>query len=57
MDVTLPTAHVTRGDPVNARPAGVWRDLMSVAGRAVRGVLREPGQLAIGLIVPLFSSS
>lgn len=54
MDVTLPTAHVTRGDPVNARPAGFWRDLMSVAGRAVRGVLREPGQLAIGLIVPLF---
>jgi hypothetical protein len=54
MDMTLPTAHVTHGDPVSARPAGFWRDLMSVAGRAVRGVLREPGQLAIGLIVPLF---
>ena len=53
-DTTLPATRVMEHNPISARPAGFWRDLLSVAGRAVRGVLREPGQLAIGLIVPLF---
>ena len=39
---------------VIARPAGLWRDLMSVAGRAVRAILREPEQWIPGLIVPVF---
>jgi ABC-2 type transport system permease protein len=54
MDTTFPSAHFAGDDSISARPAGFWRDLLSVAVRAVRGVLREPGQLAIGLIVPLF---
>jgi ABC-2 type transport system permease protein len=53
-DTTLPATRVMDHNPISARPAGVWRDLLSVAGRAVREVLREGGQLAIGLIVPLF---
>ena len=51
-DMTYPARVVD--DPISARQAGFWRDLLSVSGRAVRSVLREPGQLAIGLIVPLF---
>lgn len=39
---------------VIARPAGFWRDLISVAGRAVRAILREPEQWVPGLIVPVF---
>lgn len=49
-----PRGNVATGNEVRARPAGFWRDLASVAGRAVRGVLKEPGQLAIGLIIPMF---
>ena len=40
--------------PVMARPAGFWRDLMSVAGRALRAIPREPEALIPALIVPLF---
>jgi ABC-2 type transport system permease protein len=39
---------------VVARPAGFWKDLLSIAGRALRGVLREPEQWVPGLIVPVF---
>ncbi|ABG04703.1 ABC-2 type transporter [Rubrobacter xylanophilus DSM 9941] len=39
---------------VRARPAGFWRDLASVAGRALRAVPREPEVLIPSLIVPLF---
>ena len=39
---------------VRARPAGFWRDLASVAGRALRAVPREPEFLIPSLIVPLF---
>ncbi len=53
-EATLSAARIPDDSRIEARPAGFWRDLLSVAGRAVRGVLREPGQLAIGLIVPLF---
>jgi ABC-2 type transport system permease protein len=49
-----PRSGVPAKEEVRARPAGFWRDLVSVAGRAVRGVLREPGQIAIGLIIPMF---
>lgn len=39
---------------ISARPAGFWRDLMSVAGRATRAVPREPEFLIPALIVPIF---
>lgn len=39
---------------VIARPAGFWKDLVSVAGRAIRAIIREPEQWVPGLIVPVF---
>lgn len=42
------------GGYIRARPAGFWRDLISVAGRAIRGVPREPEALIPALIVPIF---
>lgn len=39
---------------ISARPAGFWRDLFSVAGRAIRGIPREPEVLVPALIVPIF---
>lgn len=39
---------------IRARPAGFWRDLISVAGRALRAIPREPEALIPALIVPLF---
>ena len=41
-------------DPIGARPAGFWRDLLSVAGRALRAIPREPEALVPALIIPLF---
>ena len=42
------------GGAISARPAGFWRDLISVAGRALRAIPREPEALIPALIVPLF---
>lgn len=39
---------------VTARPAGFWRDLASVAGRAVRAVVRAPEEVIPAIITPLF---
>ena len=39
---------------IGACPAGFWRDLLSVAGRAIRGIPREPEALVPALIVPIF---
>jgi len=39
---------------IHARPAGFWRDLVSVAGRALRAIPREPEALIPALIIPLF---
>lgn len=47
-------AHDTYDDRVGARPAGFWRDLASVAGRALRAIPREPEALVPALIVPIF---
>lgn len=44
----------TPKERVGARPAGFWRDLMSVAGRALRAIPREPEALAPALIIPIF---
>ena len=48
--------HRLRGSKgrVGARPAGFWRDLGSVAGRALRAIPREPEALVPALIIPLF---
>ncbi len=51
-------ASINAGDgSIGARPAGFWRDLVSVAGRALRAVPREPEALVPALIVPIFFSS
>ena len=39
---------------VGARPAGFWRDLWSVAGRALRAIPREPEAIVPALVIPLF---
>ena len=39
---------------IRARPAGFWRDLWSVARRALRAVPREPEALVPALVIPLF---
>jgi len=39
---------------VHARPAGFFRDLRSVAGRALRAVPREPEFMIPAIIVPVF---
>ncbi len=53
-----PTTMASRverdGGAISARPAGFWRDLISVAGRALRAIPREPEALIPALIVPLF---
>jgi ABC-2 type transport system permease protein len=48
MTVTA-SAHATL-----ARPAGFARDLFSVAGRALRGAVREPEAVVPALIIPIF---
>lgn len=39
---------------VHAQPAGFWRDLVTVAGRALRAIPREPEAIIPALIIPLF---
>jgi ABC-2 type transport system permease protein len=42
------------GGSIGARQAGFWRDLISVAGRALRAIPREPEALIPALIIPIF---
>ncbi|GAA1057837.1 transport permease protein [Agromyces luteolus] len=46
------TAVATRR--ATARPAGFATDLMSIAGRALRGALREPEAVLPALVIPIF---
>lgn len=39
---------------IHARPAGFFRDLMTVAGRALRAIPREPEAVIPAIIIPLF---
>lgn len=39
---------------IRARPSGFFRDLLSVAGRAIRAIPREPESYIPALIVPVF---
>ena len=52
---TTMTSHAQSDSSIiHARPAGFWRDLVSVAGRALRAIPREPEALIPALIIPLF---
>lgn len=39
---------------IHAKPAGFFRDLMTVAGRALRAIPREPEAIIPAIIIPLF---
>jgi ABC-2 type transport system permease protein len=39
---------------VRARPPGFWADLVSVSGRALRSIPREPAEIIPALMIPLF---
>ncbi|NBU33091.1 ABC transporter permease [bacterium] len=39
---------------VDAKPAGFFRDLITVAGRAVRAIPKEPESVIPALVIPLF---
>lgn len=54
MTTDAPTVARSTNVPIGARPAGFWRDLLSVAGRALRSIPREPEFLVPALIVPIF---
>jgi ABC-2 type transport system permease protein len=51
--MTGASINVGKGS-IGARQAGFWRDLVSVAGRALRAVPREPEALVPALIIPIF---
>ncbi len=42
---------------ITGRPAGFWRDLTSVAIRALRQIPREPEAIVPALVIPCSSSS
>jgi ABC-2 type transport system permease protein len=48
------TTQPTNSQATDARPAGFWRDLRSIAGRALRAIPREPAGFIPALIIPLF---
>jgi ABC-2 type transport system permease protein len=47
-------AAVTAGQTLRARKAGFLRDLISVSGRAVRSVSRDPETTIPALVIPVF---
>lgn len=48
------TTAIMDAPVVRARPSGFFRDLTSVAGRAIRAIPREPESFIPALIVPVF---
>ena len=42
------------GKAITGRPAGFWRDLTSVAIRALRQIPRDPAAIIPALVIPLF---
>jgi ABC-2 type transport system permease protein len=52
--VTVPTTQTVPTTEVRARKAGFLADLITVAGRAVRSIPREPEGVIPALIVPVF---
>ena len=49
-----PSADVPAGSEIRARRAGFVADVVSVAGRAVRSIPREPEGVIPAIIIPLF---
>jgi ABC-2 type transport system permease protein len=43
-----------KASPVRARRAGFLADVSSIAGRALRGILREPEFVLPAIVIPLF---
>ena len=41
-------------ETIQARPAGFFRDVTTVAGRALRAIPREPEAILPALIIPIF---
>jgi len=56
MTALTPDAGISanRGAAVTARPGGFIRDVLSVAGRAVRALPREPEAVIPALLIPVF---
>ena len=53
--MTGASININAGDgSIGARQAGFWRDLIGVAGRALRAIPREPEALIPALIIPIF---
>ena len=53
MTATTPTGSIARSD-LRAKPSGFIRDLLTVAGRAVRAIPREPESFVPALFIPAF---
>jgi len=53
MTATTPETSLVRSD-VRARPSGFFKDLITVAKRALRAIPREPEVLAPALFIPTF---
>lgn len=54
MTVTTQTGGSVPRSNVQARPSGFFRDLFTVAGRALRAIPREPESFIPALIIPAF---
>lgn len=54
MTTTAPTAPTSALAEIRARPAGFFADLVTVSGRALRQIPREPEAVVPAIIVPLF---
>jgi ABC-2 type transport system permease protein len=48
------TAFAPTATPIRARRAGFLADMVSVSGRALRSILREPESIVPALFIPLF---
>lgn len=53
MTATTSNSSIPRSN-VRAKPSGFFRDLFTVAGRALRGIPREPESFIPALIIPAF---
>ena len=47
-------SHLKENETIQARPAGFFRDVTTVAGRALRAIPREPEAILPALIIPIF---
>lgn len=54
MTTTTPPASPSERFSVTARPSGIIRDVLSIASRAVRSLLREPEAVIPALLIPMF---